>query len=479
MVRKEASILSQLKHPHIVFLFESFIDEAEEFLYIVQDYCDDGTLDDKIIEMRKKNNFFDEKQIMHWFVQIVMGVQYIHSKKVLHRDLKTENVFLTKKNVLKIGDFGISKMLDNTIDLAKTVVGTPTYLSPELCQDIPYSSKSDIWVCFSYLFLSLMDASNSLHKCLNVCNKNTLPEHLAKIYVVLTGLALAQISFSPVARGDASAILNRSLIQDHLTLFIEETRCLIQQKNGKDTSNLSHVSDHTPSKANSSNSLKPSDSGHAGVNKRHHSPSGKLSPHHLSPAVRRREHRSSPGGNDSRQRSGGSSPCGRSPCQEDSGLAVSSHEDVTNVENSAVGIDLSDYSDDFDSSQSEIEEDIEVDLTDAAFGEESGDMDYDDDFEEYNSEEVSLYLFQYRYRCLCVTVRNIRSQQMLRIYPILFSSYCRQCMEACGGREFEDMKRLIDEGKFTEKDIKLEVRRSIGEEAIEICHFDMEDLPTG
>jgi NIMA (never in mitosis gene a)-related kinase len=60
-------------------------------------------------------------------------LKHIHAKKILHRDLKSQNIFLTKDNQVKIGDFGISKMLENTLDFAKTSLGTPYYLSPEIC----------------------------------------------------------------------------------------------------------------------------------------------------------------------------------------------------------------------------------------------------------------------------------------------------------------------------------------------------------
>ena len=73
----------------------------------------------------------------------MFGVKALHSKKVLHRDLKSANVFLTSNKTLKIGDFGISKVLDNTS--AKTFVGTPYYLSPEVCENRPYNLSSDLW----------------------------------------------------------------------------------------------------------------------------------------------------------------------------------------------------------------------------------------------------------------------------------------------------------------------------------------------
>ena len=74
---------------------------------------------------------------------LVMGIQSLHSKNVLHRDLKSANVFLTSNKFIKIGDFGISKVLDATS--AKTFVGTPYYLSPEMVEGKPYSTKADIW----------------------------------------------------------------------------------------------------------------------------------------------------------------------------------------------------------------------------------------------------------------------------------------------------------------------------------------------
>jgi NIMA (never in mitosis gene a)-related kinase len=70
---------------------------------------------------------------MNWFVQMCLSLEYIHRRKILHRDIKSQNVFLTKNNTIKLGDFGISKVLDNTADVALTVQGTPYYMSPEVC----------------------------------------------------------------------------------------------------------------------------------------------------------------------------------------------------------------------------------------------------------------------------------------------------------------------------------------------------------
>ena len=109
------------------------------------DYADGGDLSKKILEQRKKDKFFPEEQILDWFTQICLAIKHIHDKKILHRDIKSQNIFLTKNNIVKLGDFGIAKCFSNTIDKAKTIVGTPYYLSPEIIRGEPYDFKSDIW----------------------------------------------------------------------------------------------------------------------------------------------------------------------------------------------------------------------------------------------------------------------------------------------------------------------------------------------
>jgi len=94
-------------------------------------------------------------------------LQYIHHKRILHRDIKTSNIFLTSNGTVKIGDFGISKVLENTLDQASTVVGTPYYMSPEVCENKPYTFKSDVWAlgCVLYELCTLkhaFDANNLL-----------------------------------------------------------------------------------------------------------------------------------------------------------------------------------------------------------------------------------------------------------------------------------------------------------------------------
>ena len=105
-----------------------------------------------------------EDLIWDWFLQIASAIQYLHSKKILHRDVKTQNVFLTLNNQvnltfikIKLGDFGISKILENTLDFANTFLGTPYFLSPEICSGGSYNHKNDIWMlgCLIYELATL------------------------------------------------------------------------------------------------------------------------------------------------------------------------------------------------------------------------------------------------------------------------------------------------------------------------------------
>ncbi|CAI5717673.1 unnamed protein product [Peronospora farinosa] len=188
----EVELLAKLKHPNVVEYKENFV--ADNVLHIIMAYCDGGDLADKIKEQHKireqivgpDNNssdprgYFPISQVLDWFVQMAMAIKYLHDQRVLHRDLKTSNVFLTTENVVKLGDFGIAKTLDSTLDQAKTVVGTPYYMSPEVCESKPYSYASDVWSlgCVLYEMLALrhaFDASNILMLILKIVQQDCNP----------------------------------------------------------------------------------------------------------------------------------------------------------------------------------------------------------------------------------------------------------------------------------------------------------------
>ncbi|XP_078233475.1 serine/threonine-protein kinase Nek11 isoform X3 [Pogona vitticeps] len=137
----EAQLLSKLDHPAIVKFYTSFI-EGESFC-IITEYCEGRDLDFKIQEYKEAGKVFPESQIVEWFIQLLLGVSYMHERRILHRDLKAKNIFL-KNNVVKIGDFGVSRLLMGSCDLATTFTGTPFYMSPEALQHQGYDTKSDI-----------------------------------------------------------------------------------------------------------------------------------------------------------------------------------------------------------------------------------------------------------------------------------------------------------------------------------------------
>jgi len=139
---QEAKLLSRMKHSSIVQFFESFLDG--QFFCIVLEYCEGGDLEDAIKNQKEIGTYFEESQIVSWYEQLLGGIEYMHGRRVLHRDLKTRNIFL-RNNEIKIGDFGISRILLGTYDKASTFVGTPYYMSPEVLNHEDYDEKCDIW----------------------------------------------------------------------------------------------------------------------------------------------------------------------------------------------------------------------------------------------------------------------------------------------------------------------------------------------
>ncbi|KFP76129.1 Serine/threonine-protein kinase Nek3, partial [Apaloderma vittatum] len=210
--RKEAVLLGKMKHPNIVAYKESF--EADGHLYIVMEYCDDGDLMQKIKNQRGK--LFPEDTILHWFVQMCLGVKHIHDKRVLHRDIKSKNVFLTQNGKVKLGDFGSARLLAHPASYACTYVGTPYYVPPEIWESMPYNNKSDIWSlgCILYELCTLrhpFQANSWKHLILKICkgSYNPLPSHYC---YELHYLIKQMFKRNPKNRPSASTILARGCL---------------------------------------------------------------------------------------------------------------------------------------------------------------------------------------------------------------------------------------------------------------------------
>ena len=142
----EVIILKKLDHSNIIKFLDVFTKtKPNTTLNIVTEYADGGDLNRKIQKLKEKKSPLTEKEIVNYLTQICLALNHMHKKKIIHRDLKSGNVFLTKSGLVKLGDFGIAKGFKNTWEKAKTKVGTPYYISPEIINSKPYDSKSDIW----------------------------------------------------------------------------------------------------------------------------------------------------------------------------------------------------------------------------------------------------------------------------------------------------------------------------------------------
>jgi len=230
---QEVKLLQKLRHPNIVAYRDAFVHKHRD-LCIVMELCEGGDLHSKIRDRGHKmgeplrsEKLMNEDEILDWTVQMSLALHYLHKRKILHRDIKPHNVFLTKALGVKIGDFGVARILDRSESLARTTVGTPYYMSPEVLRCRPYSYKSDCWAlgCVLYELMCLQRPfegrdMEDLKKRVCAGQYPMAPETFSE---GLRELLYSLLQVDPKERPKPAQLLQLPVIQPYLKKFCEDT----------------------------------------------------------------------------------------------------------------------------------------------------------------------------------------------------------------------------------------------------------------
>jgi NIMA (never in mitosis gene a)-related kinase 1/4/5 len=217
----EIRILASINHTNIISYKQAFFDEDSESLCIVMEYADAGDLYQKILEHKKKSSIMSEDFLWRLLMKLAKALECLHDLNIMHRDLKSANVFLTKDGKVKLGDMNVSKVAKESMNHTQT--GTPYYASPEVWRDDPYDFKSDIWSlgCVLYEAAALKppfqaEDMNSLYK--KVIKGVTAP--LINYSTEFNSAVRSLLNLDPKKRPTASEII--SLVPGNFRSFNKE-----------------------------------------------------------------------------------------------------------------------------------------------------------------------------------------------------------------------------------------------------------------
>ena len=240
----EVRILASIKNQFVIGYKEAFLDDSNNTLNIVMEYADDGDLQSKIRKMRHEGGFFKESLIWEYAIQMIKGLKALHDKKIMHRDLKSANVFLFKKNHLcKLGDMNVSKVIKDKVLLTQT--GTPYYASPEVWRDESYSYKSDLWSIGCVIYELCEQHPPFLGKNLDelfeeVCKGK--PKRINRIYSdELWKMIMMLLQTDVEKRVDCDSFLNNKLIKDKIAEIKMNQKIDLNQKNDNKENNNNNV----------------------------------------------------------------------------------------------------------------------------------------------------------------------------------------------------------------------------------------------
>jgi len=219
---REVQVLRRLQHPHIVEFLGAFADTRDTTggtLCLLMAYCEGGDLQQRLMTVRQEGQHLSEQLALRWFDQLCSAVAYVHSRQVLHRDLKPSNIFIAgsgDEETVAVGDFGVSRPLAHALELVTTMVGTPCYLSPEVCRGRPYSYKSDVWSlgCVLFEMIALRppfgQAANLEALVAQIVKAEyVVSEGLAEEYPEAIRCARAMLRTDPERRPTAQALISR------------------------------------------------------------------------------------------------------------------------------------------------------------------------------------------------------------------------------------------------------------------------------